>query len=169
MKYILNCMQILVGHSPRKFNFLILFFISTLLIGCKKNQASNSKEPHQNDVGSLQFEDLPESFKTFYIKFHNDSSFQMEHIVFPLEGLPDHADPEDVNVNPFYYTMDQWTLHKMFDPKTNNIIYLKLGSIIIEERITEKKYGLTIIRRFADSSSGWRLIYYGGLNKYIEN
>lgn len=121
----------------------------------------------QADSGQEQFDQLPESFRTFYNKFHEDSSYQMEHIVFPLEGLPDHADPEDVKINPFYYTADQWILHKLFDPKTNTLVYLELGGVIIEERITESKYGLTIIRRFANSSSGWRLIYYGGLNRYV--
>jgi len=148
---------------------LYVLLISFLLLACKNNSASNATEKTPTAIGQKQFEQLPDDFKAFYIKFHEDSIFQMEHIVFPLEGLPDHADPEDVNVNPYYYTLDQWTLHKLFDPKANSIVYLELGGVIIEERITEKKYGLTIIRRFANSSSGWRLIYYGGLNKYIEN
>jgi len=31
---------------------------------------------------------LPDDFKKFYEKFHTDSSYQMKHIIFPLEGIP---------------------------------------------------------------------------------
>lgn len=169
MKSILKFTPTFAGHLLRKFDWYFIVFSGVFLFSCKNSPTRPVDSQVQAITGQTQFEQLPESFKAFYIKFHEDSLFQMEHIVFPLEGLPDHADPEDVQVNPFYYTIDQWILHKLFDPKSNTIVYLELGGIIIEERITEKKYGLTIIRRFANSSSGWRLIYYGGLNKYVSN
>ncbi|MBK7360356.1 MAG: hypothetical protein IPI45_00235 [Saprospiraceae bacterium] len=169
MKSILNYTPTCAGHLLRKFDLYVIVLSGVLLFSCKNNPTRSIDSPVQSIAGQTQFEQLPESFRTFYIKFHEDSLFQMEHIVFPLEGLPDHADPEDVQVNPFYYTADQWIIHKLFDSKSNTIVYLELGGIIIEERITEMKYGLTIIRRFANSSSGWRLIYYAGLNKYTIN
>ena len=33
---------------------------------------------------------LPEDFVAFYERFLQDSLYQMEHINFPLEGIPDN-------------------------------------------------------------------------------
>ena len=40
--------------------------------------------------------ELSNDFQVFYELFHRDSSYQMEHITFPLEGLPDYADSVDI-------------------------------------------------------------------------
>lgn len=140
-----------------KFNpgiFILFGFL--VLWSCKSNT-------HKKQDGGLQ---LPNDFVEFYEAFHNDSLFQMSHINFPLKGLPDGADPEEKNYDDFYYTADQWIMHRKFDPKLYASQFHLLADILIEERITEKKYQLMMIRRFAKGSSGWSLIYYAGLNKW---
>ncbi|MBK9108664.1 MAG: DUF4348 domain-containing protein [Saprospiraceae bacterium] len=135
-----------------------------LLLLCFVSACQKKKAPVENTISGL-----PEDFTAFYEQFHKDSLFQMQHIDFPLKGLPDGADPEEKNFDDFYYTSDNWVMHKTFNPQLFNSEFLILADILIEERITEKKYQLMIIRRFAKGSQGWRLIYYAGLNKWTDN
>ncbi|MBK9220746.1 MAG: hypothetical protein IPO78_12450 [Saprospiraceae bacterium] len=163
-------LRILDGPLPFNIRIFIFFLILSIFSACKsKTGVAIHEKSQEQESHYLNFEGLPNDFKTFYQKFHTDSVFQMEHIVFPLEGLPDHADPEDVRKDAYYYTADQWVLHTSFDRNDNVIYYINMANVIIEERIQEKKYQLMIIRRFAKASGGWRLIYYGGLNKYTAN
>jgi len=76
------------------------------------------------------------------------------------------ADPEDLADGDFYFTSDQWVIQKKIDSKRNDVEYLNLADILIEERIHENEHNLMVIRRFAKKSGGWELIYYAGLNKY---
>lgn len=145
--------------------------ISFWMNSCK----SKSNEPTlRNKIDSStqttdsEFDQLPEDFKEFYFAFHRDSVFQMNSIFFPLEGLPDAADPEFIGNEKYFWSPDQWVFqHQIIkdDPKYKNT-YLNVSNMIIEEKIIEKETGLTLIRRFAKTGSGWRLIYYAGMNKY---
>lgn len=123
----------------------------------------------KSDVSKTEIPGLPDDFVKFYDQFHSDSLFQMQHIDFPLKGLPDGADPEEKDYDDFFYTSDNWVIHKTFNPQLFSSEFIILADILIEERITEKKYQLMIIRRFAKGSGGWRLIYYAGLNKWSDN
>ena len=60
---------------------LILFSITLTLLSCKQKEAASEA------LGDT----LPEDFVTFYERFLQDSLYQMEHINFPLEGIPDNA------------------------------------------------------------------------------
>lgn len=143
-----------------------IFFLVLMLSSCtnkdpgKMENSPISSESFQTDTS------LPQDFFEFYKLFHEDSLFQMTHIDFPLKGLPQNADPDDPNYDDFYYTQDQWELHRAFDLSQFNRDFVNMADIVIEERVTEKKYGLMIIRRFSKGSDGWRLIYYAALNKY---
>jgi hypothetical protein len=156
--------KILAGPLRLKINWCGLFFLSILFFCTCKNQ--NQEKQNLQTTNKPQDDSLPADFIEFYNKFHLDSLYQMEHIVFPLKGVPDHADPEDIKENEFYFTADQWIIHRKFDPSKNKIEYLILNPIIIEERIIEKEHQLMVIRRFAKTSGGWNLIYYAGINKY---
>jgi hypothetical protein len=146
-------------------------YLTLLLSGCKSSPEPAKKEgtPSQTRTGpELAFSDLPADFAAFYAQFHQDSLFQIQHIHFPLEGLPEHADPEFIGDEAFYWSPDQWVFQKSGFKESANyeVVYSNLADILIEEKITEKKYGLVVIRRFAKSGDGWNLIYYAGLNKY---
>lgn len=145
-----------------------LFVFLALMYSCNsKNQDTQQQDPSAQSTGSLETESaLPDGFMEFYKQFHQDSLFQISHIDFPLKGLPQNADPEDPEYDDFYYTQDQWELHLQFDLAQFTRSFVNMADIVIEERITEKKYGLMIIRRFSKGSDGWRLIYYAALNKY---
>ncbi|MBK9270840.1 MAG: hypothetical protein IPM48_04525 [Saprospiraceae bacterium] len=122
----------------------------------------------QQTNGMLLFEDLPNDFKEFYLKFHEDSLFQISRITFPLQGLPEQADPEFIGDEPYYWSADQWSFQKIAFPDKDKYRteYDLMADVLIEERIHELKYGLTMIRRFSKAADGWGLIYYAGLNKY---
>jgi hypothetical protein len=162
----------LVMLLPWKHNNIILVFLFTflILISCdnKGNQKFNDIDNNESFFDQNK-KPLPVDFVAFYLKFHSDSLFQIEHIVFPLKGLPDHADPEDVKDEDYYYTSDQWVFQKRSDPNKYSISYILMADIIIEERIVENQYKLMVIRRFAKTSGGWSLIYYAGLNNYKTN
>ncbi len=160
--------MIILRHSPglllrnNKF-FGILIFLIGLLFGCGQSGPRQAEGPGKPGPEESS---LPADFKEFYARFEQDSLFQMEHIDFPLKGLPDHADPDEKDYEDFYYTADQWDIHKPIDYKKFDVTFVMLAEILIEERIVDRKYQLTIVRRFAKGSGGWRLIYYAGLNSY---
>lgn len=159
--------RIKISFGPLQWVFSVLLALMIFAGACKRNSNETEK---LTTVGNLEnySNELPQDFIEFYQKFHEDSIYQLEHIDFPLKGLPDGADPEEKDFEDYYYTRDQWVLHKTFDPKLFSTEMIVLSDIIIEERITERKYQLMIIRRFAKGSGGWRLIYYAGLNKFSE-
>lgn len=167
MKLNMDGRKILAGHLHSKYRWLVLLiWFDVLCISCKnKDQKQAALIESTSVLKDQNSKPLPADFIDFYQKFHADSIFQMEHIDFPLKGMPDHADPEDMK-DDYYYTSDQWTMHKSFDPKKFSISYLNLSDILIEEKILEKEHNLMIIRRFAKHTGGWSLIYYAGLNKY---
>lgn len=146
--------------------YSIIFLLTLLLTSCKNSVQEKTDHLPVSSESFAADTSLPQDFFEFYKLFHEDSLFQIIHIDFPLKGLPQNADPEDPNYDDFYYTKDQWEIHKAFDLNQFNREFVNMADIVIEERITEKKYGLMIIRRFSKGSDGWRLIYYAALNKY---
>ncbi|MBP8726088.1 MAG: hypothetical protein KBF37_07645 [Saprospiraceae bacterium] len=151
-------MKILRGLWRLPVNLLLLWLLFTAF-ACRKAGTPPA------GVGSAENE-LPADFASFYAKFHADSAYQLSHIDFPLRGLPDGADVEDPDVADYFYTADQWSMHRLFDPKLFETRFLILADMLIEERIKDRRQGWMIIRRYARDSEGWKLIYYAGVNNY---
>jgi hypothetical protein len=64
---------------------------------------------------------LPEDFNKFYNRFHEDSSYQMAHIIWPLEGLPNSkGDGDTLAPGRFYWQKAEWKRHKHFTDPGNN-------------------------------------------------
>lgn len=94
-----------------------------------------------------------ESFEEFYLKFHQDSAFQKERIVFPLEGLPPSAEV----IEEFYWQEDEW----IFQSVIPDAALYHFEDVVIE--VTHVgEYAMQ--RRFAIFGEEWYLIYYAGLN-----
>ena len=106
-------------------------------------------------------------FDAFYIKFHQDSLFQMEHITFPLEGLPANADSTALSDNDFRWQKEDWQMHKPFDSKNGEyeINFSSFGEDLIIEKVMHKSGNYGMLRRFARISGEWHLIYYAGFNR----
>jgi hypothetical protein len=167
MQFIMTGWMILPGQLQQKYNLSYVFMMILILgLSCKHKNQTNQIDTANKEIINAEFLKLPEDFQQFYKAFHQDSVFQMNHIDFPLQGIPDQADPDENYESSYFYTADQWILHKEFNPLKFEIFYLRFGDIIIEERIIEKQHQLMVVRRFAKNAKDWRLIYYAGVNKY---
>ncbi len=141
-------------------------FISLLfLFACKNPNAAPAATATETPD-----EELPAGFADFYQKFHSDSLFQVEHIVFPLEGLPNNADSATVASKTFRWTPETWLMQKQFDFQMSEYkreIVALPGDIVIE-RILHKSGQFGMVRRFALIGGEWHLIYYAGVNRLMQ-
>lgn len=115
-------------------------------------------------------EDLPKGFVEFYDRFHEDSIYQMDHILFPLEGIPSGSGAA-LEEN-FKWSKDEWFMHKPFDEgQTEYVrhIYALDSNIVIEKiNLATNDYGME--RRFSRTNNNeWQLIYYAAMNKLVRN
>lgn len=112
-------------------------------------------------------EAVPADFLVFYTQFHSDSSYQMAHIDFPLEGLPEYADSTILAEGNFKWQKDNWEMHKNLDARkedfAKNLRVISDG-LIFEYIPTGGEKKLWIERRFMKTNGEWRMIYYSGLN-----
>ena len=72
----------------------ILIGIS-LMFAFQKIMKEKDRPSENVEMASTQTDSpaqIPSDFLVFYTQFHSDSSYQMAHIAFPLEGLPEYAD-----------------------------------------------------------------------------
>ena len=108
-----------------------------------------------------------EDFEAFYQRFHADSLFQMEHIAFPLAGLPTHADSLEDGKS-FFWQEDNWVLHRAFDNSLTGYerSRKRFESDIIVETIVQKDTDIGMIRRFVKMDDEWMLIYYAAMNQF---
>lgn len=93
------------------------FILCIQLFACKsKTKDEPALEPEQASVyESAEFQD-------FYQKFSTDSVFQMEHIVFPLEGMRSPKDSLDIIDPNFRWQQDTWKIHKPYDDMNGTYI-----------------------------------------------
>ena len=131
---------------------LLLLFIC--LFACK---------PAKEDLGlSENFAD----FEEFYHKFHEDSLYQIAHITFPLQGIPDNVVNKPDYNDQFRWEADNWTLNKPIDLEKTGFqrTFTTMGDRMIIEELKHKSAQYGMLRRFAKMDGEWSLIYYQGIN-----
>jgi hypothetical protein len=140
----------------------VLLLTLLLTESCKPKgdsaEATNAEE--------VEVDTLPDDFAAFFDRFHEDSAYQMEHILFPLEGLPVSTGDGDTLTNKRYYWQKQdWKKHNRFTDPGRDFVqwYEVLNDRIIEHWIQMNGTNLCMRRRFAKLDDGWYLIYYQGL------
>lgn len=119
-----------------------------------------------NNTKGFLANSLPEDFNAFYRRFHEDSVFQMAHINWPLEGLPNATSADDtIPPDRFFWQKATWKKHNHFtDPGGNFQQWFEMtGDRIVEHWVLMKGTNMYIVRRFAKLDDGWYLIYYTGL------
>ena len=144
---------------------LLALAFALLFIHCKNKDAQAPAAPAQGDPAMPE---LPEGFAEFYQRFHSDSLFQISHIVFPLEGLPDNADSTALANSDFRWTLDSWHMQHQVDFTMSEFKreIVPLTKSLVVERIYDPQKGLGMLRKFALVSGGeWNLIYYAGVNR----
>jgi len=147
-----------------KIYFYFLLTIPIVFSQCKAKTESTTDNKEQKEI------ELSQEFKDFLSKFESDSTFQMTHIAFPLEGairapqddlLPDEPERYDSLV-PYKWRKNKWKLHHKFN--SYDSIFQRKYFILTEDMILEKTSGVNGLfqmeRRFAKMNDGWNLIYY---------
>lgn len=147
--------------NNKYFGTLIIAVAGILIFSCKEktvNEVVMSSETPTYET---------EEFLTFYDRFGKDSTFQMDHTVFPLEGMKSLKDSLDVPDPNFRWTADHWVMHKPYDDMGGTFAreFMDLNGLVIE-RIGDPSGRYTLERRFGKLSSGWHLIYYRELGIY---
>jgi hypothetical protein len=129
--------------------FILIFVL--FVFSCKRN----------SDVKS----GVSAGFDQFYQQFHADSLYQMQHIDFPLRGIPAAADSVQMNSN-FEWTAEEWEMQKII-PDTLGFIH-KFESVdhdLVKEFIIQPNNIFALERRFYFRDGDWHLIYYAAMNK----
>ncbi len=136
----------------------VIGLLSLLLVGCQSQ--GNQEEPAEALAGDA----LPADFVSFYEQFHRDSSFQMDRIIWPLEGVPDNAG-DRLTDRTFRWQRDDWRIMKPIDVQSSfQREFLPMSDELIIEKITNNTGQFALIRRWAVISGDWHLIYYAGMN-----
>lgn len=137
-------------------NRTILFFCFLAFFSCRNEQQKGSTIV-QNEV--------LESFETFYKRFHQDSAYQMEHVVFPLTGL-DNMQGQKGDDRIKVWRAEDWKVHQAIDFNSGEynreITIVNRG--LIEEEISHRTGMFRIFRRFSKSGEDWELIFYSVMN-----
>lgn len=136
-----------------KFNLLFgIVAILVLALGCR---------PKKTDYSD---------FNKFYDQFFQDSLFQVQHINFPMEGLPDNAVEYGDSLGNFRWTAENWRMHRPIDFEQTKFEqnFQTLGDELIIENIIDPTVGYGMMRRWAKIGGEWSLIYYVGLNPIRE-
>ncbi|MBK9736697.1 MAG: hypothetical protein IPO92_17760 [Saprospiraceae bacterium] len=131
---------------------------------------NNCKQKAREDIAADTKIPMYETaeFKQFYDAFSTDSVYQMEHIIFPLEGARRLIDSLDKADPDFRWQKENWVLHKQYDDMNGTFSreMLDLSGSIIIERISDNSGKYSMERRFGKLSSGWHLIYYKEMGMY---
>lgn len=134
---------------------------ATLLFACK-NQTKEAEQVTQSSVA------LPQDFFAFYEKFHQDSLYQVAHIIWPLQGDTDQQiDSTHFQKKNTVWEQATWRMQKMEFNRSDYIFDRQmLGDMLVIERIKPKTANYGIERRFAKQGDGeWALIYYSDLQE----
>lgn len=157
--------------------YIIGFIVGVLLTSLfftyriKKMMTENSSQTITAPTATVDEieEGLPADFEAFYLKFHQDSMYQIEHVIFPLRGIPGNADSTMLVSGNYYWEKNDWRMHQPIDPKGGKFIrdFLPLGKDLITEEIyTPDGFGMQ--RRFMKTEGNWFLIYYAGMNRMAQ-
>ncbi len=142
---------------PRLDKLIAMIFIF-LLAACKPAPPSQQIHPVPHTHG----------FDAFYTSFHTDSLYQMSHILFPLEGLPEAMDTTHPGAT-YYWNKETWHLHHPFNPgdTTFERQFQIIDSSLIREVIVHLMTGYRLERRFSFTGEEWQLIYYSPLRQPV--
>ena len=137
----------------KKLSIYILLLFAFCAQSCKQDKITI--EPAKEVLTT----EIPSSFMDFYQKFHANPEFQLEHIIFPLEGQI-HNEETGQRV-PIKWKKENWVLHRPFDDHggTFQRNYVNFDDIIIE-KISDRSGTFSMERRFSPINGTWHLIYY---------
>lgn len=113
-----------------------------------------------NTQSSLLF-NKTEDFSVFNEQFHNDSTFQMSRIDFPVEGKKKTRNKK------IKWTRDNWIIHKTPVGEFKNSDYeteLTVKKDMVIEKIWIEHSEFYTERRFKRIKGKWYLVYFEDIN-----
>ena len=112
----------------------LLGYLDSFFVGCQANDGD------QQANEALVEDNLPADFVSFYEEFHRDSSFQMDRIIWPLEGVPDNAG-DRLTDRTFRWQRNEWRIMQPTDVQSSfQREFLPLSNELIIEKITNNTY-----------------------------
>ncbi|MCB9285360.1 MAG: hypothetical protein H6563_14920 [Lewinellaceae bacterium] len=144
-----------------RYLILIILSAAALLTACSPSDTSHEPPPPGEPAADLG------DFYSFYQSFHLDSAYQMDHILFPLEGLPANADSATIANGDFRWQAEDWKLHRPVDYETSDYRreLIPISKDIVVEKIIHRNGQTGMMRRFARLGDEWYLIYFADLNR----
>ena len=101
---------------------------------------------------------VPKEFIEFYEKFISDSTFQKEHINFPIIAVVTECD-STINLTNKNWQNYTWDFRKDFyNPNDSNLIYFNKDRFYFEN--TKKEIGLLFQIGFEKINGNWFLTFY---------
>jgi hypothetical protein len=134
---------------------ITLLVCMVLCFACKKKQEISTESG------------VAEDFTRFYDRFLSDSLYQMQHIQFPLAGMPMDSDSSTAQLGNYYWDAATWRMHKPMDFKGTyfkRIITAPFPNVI-QETVQDTMTKYAIMRRFTKMDKEWMLIYYMNMNR----
>ncbi len=153
--------------------FLAGVIISSVFFTMKLRQMVESTEGdvEQTEEYAATNESLPSDFLAFYQRFHDDSLYQLEHVIFPLQGIPSDADSATIADGRFRWQKEDWVMHHPIEDAGTEFSksFKKISDEMVIEniRIAAGQYGMQ--RRYSKSGDDWYLIYYAAVNRLAAN
>ncbi len=141
---------------------LVLAAISSVFLFYNKIKVNQPKIEIVEEVNESKNR-LPHDFLTFYDNFHEDSTFQMSRIVFPLIGVVQEGDSILALVEMQWLKAD-WKIHKPFNNYNGTFERIFINTRgIISETITGNEGMFSLEKRYSKLAGEWHLIYYQGI------
>ena len=133
-----------------------VIYLYFLIVTASCNNINNNTSIKTNPV-KLE----SEIFDSFYLKFHQDTLFQINRIVFPLDGYNLNNENAFNSNSNFKWNRKEWTYHKLikFDMQFKKETTIHGDSAI--EKIYIPNSGFEIIRKFSKVKGKWFLVFYG--------
>lgn len=129
-------------------------FLIILTVSCRN--PNNTTELATSEIS--QVKDL-KGFQEFYDRFHRDSAYQMEHIIWPLQG--NFQQIENGDLIDVKWGQNDWTLHQPMNLGNDFVQEIQvIGDGLVLETIRAKAGNYSLVRRFSLLGGDWNLIYY---------
>jgi len=148
-----------------KINTPLFISMLLLLVHCdfKINPPNTSVVKTYKESNAVSSMDLPPDFGSFYDRFHTDSNYQIDHIMWPLPGKVIENEQGELQ-STTNWTQEEWTIHqKMPSNGAYDLNYTTTGPDYVQEIIINRTSGHGLIRRWRKINGDWILSYYSGL------
>lgn len=123
--------------------------------------APQPDQPAQSTDVQVDPVKLPSHFKMFYDQYHSDSTFQVEHTIWPLRRITDDT------TSLADWTPETWKLHQPFNDMGGTFERtFTMTDRLILELIVDVTGNYSMERRFQKADDTWRLIYYRPMGAY---